>query len=220
MRFFKMLTWFTFIGLSNLVSAQNHNDYIGAGHEDGIIVTSSSDNNLSSSINVMNGSGLGVDEYGAARFLNYASFGADYETISEVSNKGISVWVDEQLNLQPQVSFQDTSWMIWDHFYPQYIDKWGYNTVVNAGDAVIPYWYYWKMAWWNNILKSDDHLRQRTTQALSQIFVISEKSNLQLSGPGMADYYDLLYNHAFGNFKDLLFRSEPTSDDGILPQSH
>ncbi|MEO1712630.1 MAG: DUF1800 family protein, partial [Bacteroidota bacterium] len=67
------------------------------------------------------------------------------------------------------------------------------------------YWFYWKMAWWNNILKSDDHVRQRAAQALSQIFVISENSNLQLSGPGMADYYDLLYQHAFGNFRDLLY---------------
>jgi uncharacterized protein (DUF1800 family) len=76
---------------------------------------------------------------------------------------------------------------------------------VNHGDAVIPYWFYWKMAWWNNIMKSDDHLRQRAAQALSQIFVISEKSNLQLSGPGMADYYDMLYKHAFGNFRDILY---------------
>ncbi|MEL7251890.1 MAG: DUF1800 family protein, partial [Bacteroidota bacterium] len=71
--------------------------------------------------------------------------------------------------------------------------------------AVIPYWYYWKMAWWNNILRSEDHVRQRVTHALSQIFVISEKSNLQLSGPGMANYYDLLHQHAFGNFRDLLY---------------
>lgn len=48
-------------------------------------------------------------------------------------------------------------------------------------------------------------MRQRVTHALSQIFVISEKSNLQLSGPGMANYYDLLHQHAFGNFRDLLY---------------
>ena len=143
--------------------------------------------------------------YRAARFLNNASLGADYETIHLVAEQGVPKWLDEQLALPPQCSFTDTTWMIWEHFYPQYIDIWGYDHIVNHGDAVLPYWYYWKMAWWNNILKSEDHLRQRVTQALSQIFVISEKSNLQLSGPGMASYYDLLYQHAFGNFRDLLY---------------
>ncbi len=141
----------------------------------------------------------------AARFLNYASLGADYETIGRVADQGISDWLEGQFALPPQMSFKDTTWMIWEHFYPQYINIWGKDYVVNHGDAVIPYWFYWKMAWWNNILKSNDHVRQRVTQALSQIFVISEKSNLQLSGPGMADYYDLLYKHAFGNYRDLLY---------------
>ena len=95
--------------------------------------------------------------------------------------------------------------MIWEHFYPQYINLYGRNFIENHGDAVVPYWYYWKMAWWHNIMTSDDHLRQRTAQALSQIFVVSEKSNLQLSGPGLADYYDMLYKNAFGNFRDLLY---------------
>ncbi|MEM1321586.1 MAG: DUF1800 family protein [Bacteroidota bacterium] len=151
------------------------------------------------------GSTFGADTYDAARFLNYASLGADYETISAVSKQGQARWLEKQLAMPPQVNFRDTTWMIWEHFYPQYIAIWGRDYIVNHGDAVLPYWFYWKMAWWNNILKSDDHVRQRVTQAMSQIFVISEKSNLQLSGPGMADYYDLLYGHAFGNFRDLLY---------------
>ena len=115
-----------------------------------------------------------LDSYKAARFLNSASLGADYETIQALAQQGIPNWLDDQFATPPQVSFRDTTWMIWEHFYPQYIDIWGYDFIVNHGDAVLPYWYYWKMAWWNNILKSDDHLRQRVTQALSQIFVISE----------------------------------------------
>jgi len=186
-------------------SSQVYTDYVGAGHSEGVSITSSSNSNSTDIANSVNGSGLGIDDYGAARFLNYASLGADYETINTVANQGISDWLDIQFAMSPQVSFQDTTWMIWEHFYPQYINLYGYNYIVNHGDAVIPYWYYWKMAWWNNILKSDDHIRQRVTQAMSQIFVISEKSNLQLSGPGMADYYDMLYQGAFGNFRDLLY---------------
>ncbi len=194
-----------FMGFFNFLYAQVYSDYVGAGHSEGVSISSSQMNTNNDPLNSVNGSGLGMDEYEVARFLNYATLGADYELIVSVSNQGISNWLDQQFATAPVVNFQDTTWAIWEHFYPQYINIWGQNAVENAGDAVIPYWFYWKMAWWNNILKSDDVLRQRVAQAYSQIFVISEKSNLQLSGPGMADYYDLLYQGAFGNFRDLLY---------------
>ncbi len=188
-----------------IVIAQINNNYIGAGQTVGVSAITSSNSNMTNPNTTISGAGLGIDENAAARFLGFASLGADYETIQDVANQGISNWLDAQLALPPQVSFQDTTWDIWEHFKQLYINKWGYNTVANAGDAVIPYWFYFKMAWWNNIIQSDDHVRQRVAQAYSQIFVISEKSNLQLSGPGMASYYDLLYQNAFGNFRDLLY---------------
>jgi len=201
----KYLLFTSLFVFSTALYGQVYDDYLGAGHTRGLRVTSSSSSGQTEVTNTVDASGLDIDAYRAARFLNYASLGADYETIHTVANQGISTWLDAQFAIPKQVSFIDTTWMIWEHFYPQYIDIYGYNFIVNHGDAVIPYWYYWKMAWWNNILKSDDHLRQRMAQAMSQIFVISEKSNLQLSGPGMADYYDMLYTHAFGNFRDLLY---------------
>ncbi len=146
-----------------------------------------------------------TQEYQAARFLTYASLGANYKTIKAVARQGISNWLEDQLKLPATSGFKDTTWEIWEHFWPQYIALYGQDFIVNHGEAVLPYWFYWKMAWWNNIVKSEDHVRQRVAQAYSQIFVISENSNLQLSGPGLADYYDLLYNEAFGNFKDLLY---------------
>jgi len=205
MQYLKLLFTFWLLTAYSYINAQIYTDYVGAGHSEGVTVTSSSNSNQTDVINSVNGSGLGIDAYGAARFLNYASLGADFETINTVADQGISDWLDAQFAMPPQVSFTDTTWMIWEHFYPQYIDIYGYDFIVNNGDAVVPYWFYWKMAWWNNTMKSDDHVRQRVTQAMSQIFVISEKSNLQLSGPGMADYYDMLYGHAFGNFRDLLY---------------
>lgn len=181
-------------------------DHVGAGQYRGIKVTSSSSVAGTRPDLTIDGSGLGIDEGMASRFTRMSTLGVDYEEIQKVASQGISAWLDDQLNMAPQANlFRDKTWEIWEHFRPQYISKWGRDAVVNAGDAVIPYWYYWKMAWWDNILKSDDHLRQRAAQALSQIFVISEKSNLQLSGPGMADYYDKLYEGAFGNFRDLLY---------------
>lgn len=196
--FFSLLCW-----LPSLAHSQVYSDYVGAGHTQGVTVTSSSGTGQNGSLNSADGSGLGIDEYQAARFLNHATLGADYEMITDVQNQGISNWIDAQMAL-PEVSFTDTTWMLWEHFYPQYIAKWGYTTVVNSPNAVVPYWFYWKMAWWNNTLKSDDQLRQRVAQAYSQIFVVSDKSTLQLSGPGLASYYDVLYSNAFGNYRDLL----------------
>lgn len=184
--------------------SQVYTDYVGAGHTQGVTVSTSFNTAPTNADETINGNGLDIDEYAASRFLGYASLGADYETIIQV-RMGISDWLDAQFQTPPAVSFTDKTWEIWEHFKPLYVAKWGYNTVANAGDAVIPYWYYFKMAWWHNIMTSDDHLRQRIAQAYSQIFVISEKSNLQLNGPGMASYYDMLYQNAFGNFRDLLY---------------
>ena len=187
------------------LSAQPYNDYLGAGHDNGITTNTSSNSNPQVGNNTINGNGILPDLALASRFLGQASLGADYETIQTVSQMGIENWIDNEMNTPPLVSFTDTTWMVWEHFKQLFVNKWGQNAVANAGDAVVPYWFFWKMSWWNNILKSDDHLRQRVAQAYSQIFVISEKSNLQLNGPGMASYYDMLYQHAFGNFRDILY---------------
>ena len=79
MRYQKIISGLLLICVSIFVKAQIYSDYIGAGHSEGVTVTSSSNSNQSDAINAINGSGLGIDEYGAARFLNYASLGADYE---------------------------------------------------------------------------------------------------------------------------------------------
>jgi len=183
---------------------QVYTDYVGGGHSQGVTVTSSS-GNTNDGLQSTDGSGLGIDEYQASRFLNHATLGADYETIIQVRDMGVSNWVDQQIAMPPQVSFTDSTWMLWNHFHPQYVAIWGYYNVVNSPSPVIPYWFYWKMAWWNNILKSDDLLRQRVAQAYSQVFVISDKSDLRLAGLGLASYYDVLYDNAFGNYKDLLY---------------
>jgi len=146
---------FLIVGMQSL-RAQLYQDYIGAGHVEGISISSSS--NMNQTNQLINGSGFSINEYQAARFLGFASLGADYETIQEVTNKGISNWLDEQMAQGPQVNFQEKTWEIWEHFYPQYIQLYGQNFIVNHGDAVIPYWFYWKMAWWHHIMTftSDD----------------------------------------------------------------
>ena len=53
-----------------------------------------------------------------------------------------------------------------------------------------------------NALNGPDQLRQRVAFALSQILVVSSRDIFD--GPAMAIYVDLLTNHAFGNFRQLL----------------
>ena len=99
----------------------------------------------------------------------------------------------------------------------------------DGNNPALPYNYYFRMAWWHRTLAkgvgrrdsnvdpvtetakitaeesdSNDLLRHRIAQALSEILVISENSILELDAEGMATFYDLLYKHAFGNYKDLL----------------
>jgi hypothetical protein len=62
-------------------------------------------------------------------------------------------------------------------------------------------------AWWSTTVKGQDQLRQRMAFALSEIIVVSEdNATLDENARAMAQYYDLLYYHAFGNFRTLLER--------------
>lgn len=55
------------------------------------------------------------------------------------------------------------------------------------------------------VMQSDDQLRQRVAFALSEILVVSDENSALRGQPeGMITYYDLLLKHAFGNYRDLL----------------
>jgi uncharacterized protein (DUF1800 family) len=67
-----------------------------------------------------------------------------------------------------------------------------------------PGWQHFRYGWWNSAIYGKDQLRQRMAYALSQIFVISDETDLGGHARGMAAYHDMLAKHAFGNFRDLL----------------
>lgn len=177
-------------------------DHFGAGRDEGITVSSSSQSNGSSHQNTINGLGLNAHLKDASRFLGQATLGADFELIEEVAALGEADWIDQQF-ATPPVSFRDSAQMIWDHFVDLYIEDYGSENII-GNPAIFPTTVYYRMAWWHNTMNGEDQLRQRVALALSEIFVVSEKSDLQLNGLGLADYYDVLYRNAFGNFRDLL----------------
>jgi len=180
--------------------AQVYTDYVGAGHNQDVTVTASSGAQADATVS---GQGLQPDLYEASRFLSQAAFGADYETMVSVADQGFEGWIDGQFTA-PTLSYADTADMIWEHFKQAYINQWG-QVSIEGNPGVFPLLFYWRMAWWNNTIKGEDLLRQRIAMALSEIMVISEKSELGNSSPGLASYYDVLYQNAFGNFRDLIW---------------
>lgn len=145
----------------------------------------------------------------AARFLIQAAFGPDQdgpdaddipENVGELMGMGFSAWIDDQFTrpvgyLQP--------WVDWAAVY---------------GNALSLYGNYKEFSWWARAmgapkLRPDavssqlpDPLRQRVAFALSEILVASDRPEaLAVEQQGMANFYDLMVQHAFGNYRNLLY---------------
>ena len=61
-------------------------------------------------------------------------------------------------------------------------------------------------AWWKFSCTAPDQVRHRIAFALSQIMVLSEDGPLDEKTRAVAHYYDLLYYHGLGSFRNLLER--------------
>lgn len=165
----------------------------------------------------------------ASLFLMQSTLGADYELIEKVANQGTDEWLEEQLNstVEDNDTFYSRANAIWQDFKAQAIEASGDDgsgNIIGAGNATLPYNFYFRMAWWHRVLSkanpnaSDDTtlllasekseanlVRHKVAQALSEIIVISDKSILELNGLSMAQFYDILYKNAFGNYADILY---------------
>lgn len=201
-----MKTYLLFIlsCLTISVHAQNYRDYLGAGHSEGITVTSSSQQQKTdwresaNAINTINGEGLDGRLLETSRFLAQATFGTDLEYIKTVSELNFEDWIDNQFSIDSQ-PLQQLSQDIYAEAKQIHISNGG-----NADDFDNLNWQYFMYAWWQSNINNQDLLRQRIALALSEILVISRESNLSGYGVGLADYYDVLKDNAFGNFKNLL----------------
>jgi len=180
-------------------------EYIGAGNNNGITVTASSEytdanwTEAANAQNTVNGNGLDGELMEASRFLSQATMGYDKTDMQNVVNMGIDAWIDDQIAkpttyISPEV---DYVWQV------------SIDTMLNQGippDDINfrPRWDYFNYGWWHVTMSNDDQLRHRMAYALSQIFVISYNSDLGEYGDGLATYYDMLLDHSFGNYRDLL----------------
>ncbi|MGB1010960.1 MAG: DUF1800 domain-containing protein [Thiolinea sp.] len=152
-----------------------------------------------------------MNQQSATQFLMTATLGADQDTMNQVKQWGIEPWLEQQLShtYRETDSFLSKTREIWQYFRRKLLTQVAGDSSYldgNGNPAALPYWFYWRMAWWHKTLTADPEslLRHRIAQALSEILVISDQSNLQLDAEGMASFYDLLYQHAFGHYDDLL----------------
>lgn len=147
----------------------------------------------------------------SAQFLSRATFGPTKDEIAELAARVLEVgdkkafgqWIDDQFSMPPTYHHPLAKQMILDDGYADFLEQ----GVTRAGR-------YRHYPWWNAALTAPDQLRQRMAWALSQIFVINQspagfgnRRNDASGEPqylGIVDYYDMLIENSFGNYRDLL----------------
>ena len=194
-----LFTFLIAIVSTALVTAQEYNDYIGAGHSEGITVTSSSDEVGSEAIKTIDGTGMDSDLFAAGRFLSQAANGGNLDLITEVRDMGFEAWIDEQMALDPSYLESEVE-SIWTTFLDT-VEQRGYDDPENQFG---PAWTEWTNAWYQINIASEDQLRQKVAFALSQTFVVSMNSDLGGEAEAVANFYDIFVDNAFGNYRDLL----------------
>lgn len=179
---------FEMVGLK----AQYYDDHFGLGQKVGVTVSSSDESSESLSVYTLSGDGRPVDETQTSRFLAQATLGFNYDDINVVTTNGIDFWLDQQFSM-PVKSFAAK----YDEIYQEI------TSLITNTDQRNDYLSY---AFYDMTMKDADLLRNKMAFALSQIFVVSpfNHSDLDDEGLAVANYYDILYQNAFGNYKTIL----------------
>ncbi|WP_343591191.1 DUF1800 domain-containing protein [Paracidovorax wautersii] len=133
----------------------------------------------------------GSDEE-AARFLLQAQFSATDEDIAALRGKGYGPWLADQF-AQP-IGTTGTAWLM-QRGYGVAAPDTRYDNVSYPSDFML----------WNQLFTERDAVRKRVALALSEILVVSTSGLEQPWRIFLASgYWDLLNQHAFGNFRALL----------------
>lgn len=131
-----------------------------------------------------------VSQSDAARFLTQATFGPTLNDIAALTSMGYNAWIANQLALP------ETSHLAATRADAVAFPNTGQFPVVKGNRYA---------AWWKISATAPDQLRQRVAFALSEIFVASDVASSLTNQPeALANYYDMLANDAFGNFRQLL----------------
>lgn len=134
-----------------------------------------------------------------ARFLTQATFGPTEEALLALyeDDADFAAWIDAQISLPQSEALRRLDAHMRDSDLDP-LDKsdldveWQKRMLVS--DVL-----------WETFVHGEDQLRQRVAFALSQIFVISDLSDALFNDArGIVNYHDLMAEHAFGNYRDLM----------------
>jgi len=181
------------------LTAQHHTNHLGVGNSIGVTVNTSSNSNNNGGLNTVNGYGMQPDLLAASRFLAHATLGASYQDIQHCASTGYSAWIDEQMALPASTHLADMQ-ALQNIRLAAYVAENGSQPQEFLDFVSGTY----RLGWWQTTMTANDYLRQRVAFALSEIFVVSERSDLVDMVFGLADYYDMLASHAFANYRNLL----------------
>ena len=126
----------------------------------------------------------------AARFLLRAGFSASTDAISELRDQGYEPWLDQQMSRPNDENSRR-------FFEARGLDDPARDEFFNrtVGDNMA----------WSQLFSGNSQVRKRFALALSEFFVVSLNStNVVWAGQAIGAYWDLLNQHAFGNFRDLI----------------
>jgi uncharacterized protein (DUF1800 family) len=134
------------------------------------------------------------------RLMRQATLGVSFQDLATFSKMTPEKWIDDQMK-RSSPNMLDK--MLKDRvLWRNYVKSLGYDF---KEDTVVVRSEDFNISWWDHNLNSKDYLKQRLAYVLSQIFVISSRSDvISEHAHGQASYYDLLVKHSVGNFKNLL----------------
>ncbi|HKK39230.1 MAG TPA: DUF1800 family protein [Cryomorphaceae bacterium] len=181
-----------------------YEDFLGAGHSQGIVISTSNSvakperQQPASGIASLDGRGMESRHMAAARFLAQAGFGGRPQEINNLaSSLDFEAWIDNQFEANPTSMLQENrlAYANAKQLRAQTHDVDNYNNTTK----------HFHYAWWHSVMTKPDQLRQRVAMALSEIIVLSTNGPVNNNGENYASFYDVLLRHSFGNYNDLLY---------------
>ena len=134
---------------------------------------------------------LQLDNMNASRFLAQAAWGGNQAQIDTLRTTGARAWLQSEMTRPQSQSMKD--WLI----AKGYNDATVSSNVNGEGG--------WVNAMWAKLFAGGDAVRQRAVLAWSEIFVVSALGlPISWRNFALANHWENLEKHAFGNFRNLL----------------
>jgi len=188
-----------FLGTNLTANAQQKVTF-GKGNTTNVTVTSSSNAANQTGIKTLSSGGYLPNKNAAARLLSQATLGTTYNDIENVATQGIEKWVDQQLAMPN--SFNITNYLQSLH---QALADSAKRTDPNRtlANTSVSDWYF-DISWFQGNMTAPDVLRWRVALGLSEIFVVSRVSAFESNPYATANYYDMLLENSFTNYRTLI----------------